>query len=341
MGDSRMRPLTILPCVPLLLALPALARAHVLSADAGAPRVFAWTFEPWVVALMLTSVGLYGAGYLRLRARSQRGRGVRARQLAAFSAGAVALVVALNSPLDALSAALFSAHMLQHELLMIVAAPFLVLGRPLAVWLWALPPGARPAIGAFVRATPCRAVWRGLTHPVFAWLFHATALWVWHAPRLFEAALASPGIHTLQHTSFLLSALLFWWTILGEPAHHFRSAHGGRAGSDASRGAHAMLSLFTTMVHTGALGALLTLSPGIWYPAYIETVSSLGFDPLQDQQLGGLVMWVPGGLTYLIAALVIGARWLTRRGPAQFVAHVSRATQARGVSQGASQDGRT
>ncbi len=101
-------------------------------------------------------------------------------------------------------------------------------------------------------------------------------------PLIFEAALARRGIHTLQHTSFLISALLFWWAIFGNT-------------SRGERGAHALLSLFTTMVHTGALGALLTLAPGLWYPSYIESTSALGFDPLQDQQLGGLVMWVPGG----------------------------------------------
>jgi cytochrome c oxidase assembly factor CtaG len=86
-----------------------------------------------------------------------------------------------------------------------------------------------------------------------------------------------------------------------------------------------MLSLFTTMVHTGALGALLTLSPGFWYPSYVESTSALGFDPLQDQQLGGLVMWVPGGLAYLVGGLAVGARWLTRRGPTPMRLHTSAA----------------
>jgi cytochrome c oxidase assembly factor CtaG len=296
--------------------VPTLAFAHVVSDEVAVPPSFGWTFEPWVVVLMTASIGLYMAGYLRLRARSQLGRFIRVRQLWAFAVGSLTLAIALNSPLDALAGALFSAHMVQHELLMILAAPLFVLGRPLAVWLWAFPSGVRPALGAVARTRSCRVIWRWLTHPVFAWLFHATALWTWHAPKLFGAALASPGVHTVQHTSFLLSALLFWCSILGEPA---RPVHGA-GGDNGSRGAQAMLSLFTTMVHTGALGALLTLSPGVWYPAYIETASSLGFDPLQDQQLGGLVMWIPGGFAYLVAALVTGARWMMRRSPAPFAA---------------------
>jgi putative membrane protein len=290
----------------LLLAAtfaPIFVQAHVLSATEGsAPAVLRWTFEPWIVALLAVSLALYVAGYLRLRTRSKRSRGIRARQLAAFVLGWLTLLAALDSPLDALSAALFSAHMIQHELMMLVAAPLLVLGRPLPVWLWAFPPPARRAIAAAVCAQPLRGLWKMLRLPVVAWLLHATALWAWHMPRLFDAALASPGIHTLQHASFLLSALLFWWVVFGEGARRHQSGY-------------AMLSLFTTMVHTGALGALLTLAPGLWYPAYMEPTSALGFDPLQDQQLGGLVMWVPGGLAYLIAALATGARWLLHRAP--------------------------
>jgi cytochrome c oxidase assembly factor CtaG len=274
--------------------------AHVLPADERGATVIGWTLEPWVLALMLGSLLLYGVGYARLRRRSRRGRPAHATQLAAFAGGWLALVAALFSPLDALSAALFSAHMVQHELLMIVAAPLLVIGRPLGVWMWAFPRKTREHLGRTVRSNWVRTPWHWLTAPIIAWLLHAAALWAWHAPVLFEAALANPGVHTLQHASFLVSALLFWWTIFGETAHR-------------GHGAHAMLSLFTTMVHTGALGALLTLAPGLWYPSYVESTSALGFDPLHDQQLGGLIMWVPAGLAYLIGALAVSARWLMRR----------------------------
>jgi cytochrome c oxidase assembly factor CtaG len=290
----------------VLLLLPAgSATAHVLSADDTSRTVFGWTFEPCVVLLMLAALLLYGTGYVRLSKRSRRGRRDRFAQLAAFLCGWFALVAALNSPLDALSAALFSAHMVQHELLMIVAAPLLVIGRPLAVWIWAFPASTRDALGGVLRSRWVRAPWRWLTKPTVAWVLHAAALWGWHAPIFFQAALENSAIHTLQHASFLASALLFWWTVFGDTA---------RRGD----GAHAMLSLFTTMVHTGALGALLTLAPGLWYPDYIESSSALGFDPLHDQQLGGLVMWVPGGLAYLIGGLIVSARWLMKRPTPEF-----------------------
>jgi cytochrome c oxidase assembly factor CtaG len=126
---------------------------------------------------------------------------------------------------------------------------------------------------------------------------HALALWLWHVPALFEAALTHPSVHVLQHSSFLGSALLFWGSVFGRAPRR--------------AGAVALASLFTTMVHTGALGALLTFSPTVWYPHYAQG-AVLGLGALEDQQLGGLIMWVPAGGAYLAAALAILAGWLTR-----------------------------
>jgi putative membrane protein len=101
----------------------------------------------------------------------------------------------------------------------------------------------------------------------------------------------------LQHSSFLVSAALFWWALIQ-----------GRQGP-IGHGA-AVLYVFTTSVHSAALGALLTFGPFPWYPAYAEGAASWGLTPLEDQQLGGLLMWVPGGVLYLIASLALLAGWL-------------------------------
>jgi cytochrome c oxidase assembly factor CtaG len=121
-------------------------------------------------------------------------------------------------------------------------------------------------------------------------------LWGWHLPSLFDAALRSEGVHALQHTAFLGTALVFWWTVLG-------------AGTRREQGI-ALVSLFTTMVHTGALGALLTLAPVAFYEPYAATAPAFGYTPLEDQQLGGLVMWVPAGFVYVLVGLVLAARWI-------------------------------
>jgi len=263
-------------------------------------HVWRWNFEPGLIALLLAAAVLYAAGVRQLWRHAGAGRGIRRREVAAFAAGWLALALALVSPLDSLATRLFCAHMAQHELLMVVAAPLLVLGRPLATWTWAWPLAQRRALGSAVRWRPWRALWSVLTEPRVAWALHAGALWAWHLPVLFDAALRSEALHIAQHASFLATALFFWWVVLGHDAR-------GRYGPGRS-----VLYLFTTMLHTSALGALLTLAPTGWYAGYAASAPALGFDPLEDQQLGGLVMWVPSALAYVIAALAVINRMLVR-----------------------------
>jgi putative membrane protein len=275
-----------------LLRLSAGAAAAIPAAafgfhDVGAAPSAAghWSFEPWLVALMLTAAILYALGVGRLWRRAGKGRGIRAADTARFAAGWAMLAIALFSPLDTLAPRSFFLHMVQHEMLMVVAAPLLVLSRPLEAFAWALGPVRLP-----------QRWWRWLSEPIVAWCFHALALWLWHAPLLFSLALAHQGMHALQHTCFFLSALAFWWAVCGPAAR--------------ASGAVALGLLFTTMLHTSALGALLAVAPTAWYAAAMPT-PLYGLTPLEDQQLGGLVMWVPGSLAYLAAALAIARRWLT------------------------------
>nr|WP_231402593.1 cytochrome c oxidase assembly protein [Caenimonas aquaedulcis] len=282
---------------------PVGAWAHAPESPAAGPSWTAWNTQPWLLFLLAVSLLFYAAGLLRLWRHAGAGHGIPVRQAASFAAGWLALVAALVSPLDAMGSLLFSAHMVQHEMLMIVAAPLLVLGRPLAAWTWALPAVYRMRLPALVRSRSLAWAWDAITQPVSAWALHAIALWAWHAPQLFEAALRSEGLHVLQHASFFVTALLFWWAVLGPDA---RSRRAGLA----------MVLLFTTMMHTGALGALLALAPTPWYPPYVDAAVALGIDPVQDQQLGGLVMWVPGSVAYLVVGLQVIANLLGRRAKA-------------------------
>jgi putative membrane protein len=282
------------PLIALLLLLTAgAASAHPVATALEASA--SWGAEPWLLACLALSLLMYVVGASRLHARSRLGRPLLLRQMAYFGAGWTVLAAALASPLDAAGSLSFAAHMVQHELLMIVAAPLLVMGRPLGVWLWAWPAATRRGGGGLTRLRPLHAAWAGLTRPLNAWVLHFAALWLWHVPALFQLALLHPGWHALQHASFLFPALLFWWSVLGE----------GRAAR-----ANVLAYLFTTMLHTGALGALFALSATVWYPAYGGSAAEYGLSALEDQQLGGLIMWVPGGLAYLIAALLLCAGWL-------------------------------
>jgi putative membrane protein len=281
------------------LCMPALAPAHDVEGQYTAADALSWGAEPWLLFLLALSLLLYGLGLRRLWPRSRQSRGPLARQAAWFGAGWAALALALASPLDSAGSFSFGAHMVQHEFLMIVAAPMLVLGRPLGVWVWSLPAGWRRSTGAATRNPAVSAAWAALMRPLNAWLLHFAALWMWHVPATFQAGLASNGVHALQHASFLFSALLFWWAVLGRQG----GAH-GRGG--------AIVYLFTTMMHTGALGAMFTMSETVWYPIYGSKAQAFGLSALEDQQLGGLIMWIPGGLAYVAAGLVLCGRWLAR-----------------------------
>ncbi|HZZ92953.1 MAG TPA: cytochrome c oxidase assembly protein [Usitatibacter sp.] len=279
------------------LLAPSAAWAH----QAGDAGLRSAGNEVCVALLLATSLGLYALGLSRLWKRAGAGRGITRGQALRFALGWLALYVALLSPVDAGGDTLFCVHMVQHELLMVVAAPLLVLGRPLEAWAWGLPPAWRPRLARVARVRGLARAWNAITEPVGAWCVHFVALWAWHVPRFFEAALESESVHVLQHASFLASALLFWWAVFGR---------GVKRPDGAS-----MAMLFTTMMHTSALGALLTFAPTPWYSHYVGTVL---LSPVEDQQLGGLVMWVPGGVSYLVAGLSIVAAWL-RRGPARTV----------------------
>jgi putative membrane protein len=246
---------------------------------------------------MAASASGYGWGVAKLWRKAGVGRGIRIAEVARFAAGWTSLAAALLSPIDGLAERSFAVHMVQHEMLMVVAAPLLALSRPLEAWAWALPPSVQRALANTFSASRIRQAWRRLTAPASAWSLHALALWVWHVPTLFTAALDNEAVHVLQHTCFLASALVFWWAAFGRS---FRTPD-----------ATSIALLFTTMLHTSALGLLLTFSPTPWYAN--RASGFFGLTLLEDQQLGGLVMWVPGGFAYLVAGLMIVATWLSPR----------------------------
>jgi putative membrane protein len=247
----------------------------------------AWSLEPGVLLPLIWGGVLYGAGARAAPSHS-------GRSTLAFAAGCLILAVALLSPLHALAEMLFSAHMAQHTLLIGIAAPLIVLGRPLRAGMWALPRSARRAIArGRVGHTIMSITHIGAAH---AFVLHAAALWVWHLPALYQASLGDQRIHAFQHACFLITALVFWSALLD--ARH-RSHYG-----------IAVLYLFATTVHTSVLGALMTVAPAGWYPRYAAGTEAWGMSLLEDQQLAGLIMWMPAGLLYTAAALLLLAAWL-------------------------------
>jgi len=255
--------------------------------------------EEVLLVALLAALGigacLYAKGIRALWRRAGAGRGIRRVQSINFALGWSALAVSVLPPLDDWADRSFAMHMIQHEMLMVVAAPLIVLGRPLDAWTWAVSKRVRHGIAAVGEWRPLQVLGMVVAVPLGAWIVHAAALWTWHLPSLFRIALADPLVHIFQHSCFFFSALVYWWSVFGGRA---RQPKGG-----------SIASLFTTMLHTSALGALITFAPTPWYVA--NDASFFGMSALEDQQLGGLIMWVPGGLAYLFAALEIVGRWLS------------------------------
>jgi putative membrane protein len=250
--------------------------------------------------MLASSLGLmlvvYGAGLIGVWRSAGYGRGIRPVAAAAFACGWIAIAIALSPPMDELSDTWLSAHMIQHELLMVVAAPLIAVSAPLIALLWAAPAGWRRRVLDAVRRRPIARVWALLSAPASVFMLHAVALWVWHLPRLYDYALEHEAAHLVQHGCFFGTAALFWWGI----------AHGryGRRGYGA-----AVVYVFATAVHGGLLGALLTVAPRVLYAPYLTTHPS-GFTPIEDQQLAGLLMWVPASLIFAAGGLVLFAGWL-------------------------------
>jgi putative membrane protein len=275
----------------------------------------AWSFDPFVILSLLVSAGVYSLGIYRLWSESGVGSAISVRGAIAYALGWLSLVVALVSPVHRWGEVLFSAHMTQHEILMLISAPLIVLGRPLIAAMWALPRPLRLNLGKTASTAVVTRTWAFFTGATVAFIVHGVALWVWHIPFLFQATLTNDLVHTLQHASFLGSALLFWWAII----------YGKRGVASYGAG---VLYLFVTSVHSGILGAFLTFTRRVWYPIYAPTAAEWGLTPIEDQQLGGLIMWVPAGVVYIVAALFMLAAWINSSERVAVRNHARRTTPA-------------
>lgn len=239
---------------------------------------FHWHVD-WAALLPgLLLVTLYGVGTLL------RPRYVRAdrHQVTLFALAAGLLIGAVASPLDGLSHELFSAHMTQHLILLVVVPPLLVISVAVLTLMWGIP---RPLRRASMR------VLRSAHSPILAWTAHTAVLWLWHLPTLYNLSLESPLAHAMEHATFLLVGLLYWWSLLYPPRLNYGIS---------------VFSAFLTMMQCSLLGLLMAFSTRPWYRVH---AGAFGLSPLGDQQLAGVLMWVPTGVIYVLTALILVGRW--------------------------------
>jgi putative membrane protein len=280
----------------LALTTPMAAFAH---ADHSGHVMTAWNSTPRLWLGLGFAAGIYSFGLYRLWGRAGIGKGVSRIQATCYGLGWLTLFIALVSPLDYISGELFAVHMVQHLLLILVAAPLLVWGAPLFVSIWALPASTRRKVAGWMhRDGVWRSSWDVISQPLLVWSAFFATLWMWHIPGLYEAALRSQLVHDIQHLAFLGAASLTWWIVLN-PMGQLRLTGGS-----------GVLYLFTTSLHAGALGVLITFSPQAWYTYYAETTAAWGLTLLQDQQLAGIIMWMPAAAVYIGLAAAIFALWI-------------------------------
>jgi cytochrome c oxidase assembly factor CtaG len=251
-----------------------------------------WNLDPILIVPLGLALLIYAVGWWRLSKRT-----TSQPRPALFLSGWLVLTLAIVSPLHEAGERSFTMHMIEHELIMLVATLLLAASSAGGVLAWGLPRRLRLALGGSWKS-PLQVIWRRLTEPVTATAVQGAVMWAWHAPILFDRALESTGWHIAQHLCFFASSLLFWWAML-----HPRGRASGYGVSAAC--------LFVTSLIGGALGALMSFSASPWYADYAAMgMTGIGLDPVDDQRLAGLIMWIPGGLVHGAAALGFFYRWL-------------------------------
>jgi putative membrane protein len=260
--------------------------------------LFSWAWRPEIILTLGLAAALHLTGRRRLKQRGSE-RLVAPWRSVAYLGGLAVLGIALMSPIDILSAQFFFMHMIQHLLLVMVAPVLLLVADPLPVALWGLPAGLRLEAGRLLRPdSRFRSTGRALTAPGLVWLYSVAALVGWHDPGAYNLTLESELVHDLEHITFFATAMLFWWHVIGSAPHiHKRLSRGVRIGY--------VLSIVPASAITGV--AIAFASQPIY--TYYTTVPRLGsMTVMQDQMLGGVIMWIPGSMMYIIAALILIAR---------------------------------
>ena len=298
LGPRRFPGALVLVAAAAWLALPGGALAHgPIPPDGPTPASLAlgWRFEPLVVVALVAAA----LGWLAIVTRVGRlhpDRPVPVLRSAAFLGGLAAIAVALLSGIERYDTTLFSVHMVQHLLLLLVAAPLLALAAPVTQLLRAASPTARRRwLLPILHSTPVAA----LGHPVVAWVTFTLVTWVSHFSPLFDLALENEGVHQLEHFAFLASGLMFWWPVVAADPAPRRLGYPARA-----------MYVLLQMPLSSFLGMAILFASTPLYPHYASLGAPYGSLPLADQQLAGGIMWLAGDVVFILAVLAIVAAWM-------------------------------
>jgi putative membrane protein len=257
--------------------------------------LLSWSFELEVVIGLALAAGLYARGWSRLRRRGRGGRALRPWRAWCFGGGLLAVAIALLSPIATFDSLFMFMHMIQHLLLVMIAAPLIWLGAPLLPMLWAFDRKTRRRLGRFMHpSSRVHAVFHFLTRPSIALPILVLTITAWHYPPFYDAAQGRTLIHDLEHATFFAAALLYYWPIIQPTGGKRRMSYGA-----------GILYLFPAKITGFVIGASLSMAQTPWYQTYINAPRVWGLSALSDQQLAGLIMWIFGGLLYIVPLLIL------------------------------------
>ncbi len=251
-----------------------------------------WNTSPSLYVGTALVIGFYLYAVGPLRRKYHLADSVQRGQIIIFLSGVLIIFLALASPLDELGDEyLFSAHMVQHLLITLAGPPLILLGTP--GWL----------IQPLLRDRLIFRIGKFLTFPVVAFILYNADFWLWHAPSLYDATLSNENIHILEHITFIVFATIYWWPIFSPVEEGLpRLSIGGQ-----------ILYIFLSGMPTVALGAGLTFFPPLYAPYIQQPVRAWGISPVVDQQLGGLIMWIPGNIAYIVIVSILFIRWMQQQ----------------------------
>lgn len=304
------------PVVALVLPGAVAAHGDEVPVPTLTSALLAWRFDPLAVGLIGATAGLYLWAVRRVDAAHPNNRHPAWRTWL-FMSGLGAIAVALISPVEAFEGVLFSVHMVQHMLLELLAAPLLLAGAPITLTLRVASPAVRRRLLTILHSRVIRV----LSFPVIAWILFAGVNWGWHFSTLYDQALENVALHYVQHATFLGAALLFWWPVIGADPSPWRLPHPVR-----------LLYLFLAMPQNSFLGVALMSTRTVLYPHYLSNARAWGPSPLDDQQLGGIIMWVFGDVAFLLGMAIVVAMWVRHeeRSTARLDARLAAERAARG-----------
>lgn len=264
--------------------------------------LLSWTFPPIITALNLFAALLYLRGWLTLR--SLLPEKFAPWRPVSFFAGIATMQIALASPIDAFDAFFLTDHMIQHLLLMMVVPPLILLGNPGVPVMRGLPRSVRRVVGWLLRHPPISWLADIVSRPGLCWLLFTVAMLGWHLPRPYDLALRSPVWHEVEHATFFLTSIFFWWPVIQPWPSHARWPRWSLI-------PYLLLADFAN----SALCAFLVFSGRIFYPFYLQLPRIYGLSVENDQVIAGAVMWVVGSLAFLIPAVAIAANLLSPAPP--------------------------